>query len=98
MVLERSEIRGPASGKVLLDATSHGGRVKKGQEEERGQNTSDYNELAPSILHSNPFVRAESPLPNHLSLSSTCQPCCIGGFISIPGNPQHVFSILKVIS
>jgi hypothetical protein len=58
MVLEKSEIRGPESGKVLLDAASRGGRVKKGQEKERRPNTFIYNELTPSIMHSNPFVRA----------------------------------------
>lgn len=36
MVLEKYEIRGPESGKVLLDAASHGGRAKDGQDKEKG--------------------------------------------------------------
>lgn len=36
MVLEKCEIRGPESAKVLLDAASHGGGAKKGQDERTG--------------------------------------------------------------
>lgn len=93
MELENSEIRGPESDKVILVATSHGGRAKRGQKEKkRGPNTFIYNELTTSKCIS---VHWWGLRPPCLLLGSTCQPCCTGVLFPY-GNLPRVFSILEV--